>query len=233
MSVDPKILEHMKAARDRNRVDPEDDGSEGAVLDDEPSVPTQAYIDGMTPLTGAPLAQRGQSLGLPDLTGTPKQIKWALTIREDALSLAWPPETQVVLKSIVDSTWWIANKAIVHTMKFKAPSPHQMAGGPPPPPPASGRTQPGPPPAQPHAPPAPAATSSPHQKRLDDAILWAESVSRHPTLAQAAILSCLRFAYPKGAMRNQITAKAREILAQANMEVNRDTSAIQLMLSKE
>jgi len=222
----------MKAARDRNRIDPEDDGSEGAVLDDEPSVPSQAYIDGMTPLTGAPLAQRGQSLGLPNLTGTPKQIKWALTIREDTLALAWPPETATILKSIVDSTWWIANKTVVHTMKFKAPSPHQLVGGPPPPP-ATGRTQPGSTPARQSASPAPAATSSPHQKRLDDAMLWAESVSRHPTLAQAAILSCLRFAYPKGAMRNQITAKARELLAQANMEVNRDTDAIQLMLSKE
>jgi len=71
------------------------------------------------------------------------------------------------------------------------------------------------------------------QKRVDDALLWAESVSRHPTLAQAAILSCLRFAYPKGEMRDRITAKGRELLTQANVEVNRDTDAIQLMLAKE
>jgi hypothetical protein len=109
-------------------------------------------------------------------------------------------------------------------MKFKEPSPQQLAGAASP---TTGR------PPQPGSSPAPAASTSPHQRRLNDAILWAESVSRHPTLAQAAILSCLRFAYPKGAMRDQITAKAREILSQANMEVNRDTSAIQLMLSKE
>lgn len=192
---------------------PEDDGV------------TEEYLDGMTPLTGAPPVE--QRSGLPTLVGTPKQVKWALTIREDALKLAWPPETEAKLKSIVDSTWWIANKTIVNSMKFKEPSPQQLAGAASP---TTGR------PPQPGYSPAPAATPSrtPQQKRLDDAILWAESVShQNPALIQAAILSCLRFAYPKGAMRDQITAKARELLAQGNMEVNRDTSAIQLMLSKE
>jgi hypothetical protein len=206
MAVDPKILAQMKRTRP-----PEDDG-----------VPTEEYLDGMTPLTGAPPVE--QRSGLPTLVGTPKQVKWALTIREDTLKLAWPTETEAKLKSIVDSTWWIANKTIVNSMKFKEPSPQQLAGAASP---TTGR------PPQPGSSPAPAASTSPHQRRLNDAILWAESVSRHPTLAQAAILSCLRFAYPKGAMRDQITAKAREILSQANMEVNRDTSAIQLMLSKE
>lgn len=222
MSVDPKILARMREARD-----PQDDGSEGAVYDDEPTLGIQIPVS--------------KFQGLPTLVGTPKQVKWAVTIRDNALDLTWPAETEAKLKSIVDSTWWIANKSIVHTMKFKEPSPHQIVGGSAPP---KGRA-PGnsPSPATPSsayldamtplsgAPPVERRT--PHEKRVDDALAWAESVSRHPTLAQAAILSCLRFAYPKGAMRDRITAKGRELLAQANMEVNRDTDAIQLMLSKE
>lgn len=206
MSVDPKILAQMR----RVNAPPEDDGSEGAVLEDEPEFnePDPRELEGKL---------------MPTLRGSPKQVKWALTIRFNAVRLQWPADIRAMLLSIDDASWWIANKDIVTTMKFKAPSAHQIVGGTPPP---KGRPQPG-------SSPAPAASVSPHQKRLDDALLWAASVSRHPTLAQAAILSCLRFAYPKGAMRDQITAKARELLAQANMEVNRDTDAIQLMLSKE
>lgn len=210
MAIDPKILARIKTP-------PEDDGSEGAVFDDEPE------LKGM-PVAEKPLPE-DRHPGCATLTGTWKQRKWAIDLRNVALGLKWPDDVYTMLRRITDSTWWIANRSIVTTMKFKKPAANQIEGDVPSAlymdamTPLSG------------APPVERRT--PSQKRLDDAMLWAESVSRHPTLAQAAILSCLRLAYPKGEMRNRITAKARELLAQANMEVNRDTDAIQLMLSKE
>lgn len=213
MSVDPKILAQMR----RVNAPPEDDGSEGAVLEDEPE------LNGM-PAPEKPLP-KDEHPGCAALAGTWKQRKWAIDLRNKTLTLKWPAEVVAKLKSITDSTWWIANKAIVTSMKFKEPAANQVQGGVPSAAYIDAMT--------PLSGAPPVERRTPHQKRLDDALLWAASVSRHPTLAQAAILSCLRFAYPKGAMRDQITAKARELLAQANMEVNRDTDAIQLMLSKE
>lgn len=209
--VDPKIRRMLA------RMMPLDDGSEGAVDESE--------FNGM-PEVEPPLP-KDEHPSCATLTGTWKQRKWAIDIRNKALALKWPTDVYNLLRCVADSTWWIANKGIVTSMKYKIPAPEQIEG-----PSAEfvaslsasvGR------PAVAHKSPA----AVPQQKRLDDALLWAESVSRHPTLAQAAILSCLRFAYPKGAMRDQITAKARDLLAQANMEVSRDTDAIQLMLKKE
>jgi len=193
MSINPKILARMKLPHNGQP----DLGMTG---EPEPALPHDRHLD-CAPLTGAW-----------------KQRKWAIDLRNVALDLKWPDAVNKKLRSISDATWWIANRAIVTTMKFKEPSPEQMQSGVP---------------SDAMTPAAGAPQRTPHQKRVDDAMLWAESVSRHPTLAQAAILSCLRFAYPKGEMRNRITAKGRELLAQANVEVNRDTDAIQLMLSKE
>ena len=164
-------------------------------------------------------------VALPALTGTPKQVKWATTIRENALALEWPPDIEAKLKSIVDSTWWIANKTITTSMKFKEPAPHQLLGGPPQPPQQGRSTQPE---LVPQTSPAPAANLN---KRLDDALAWAESVSRHPTLAHAAILAALAGRY-SGEMKSRMKAKAQEILAQGDLEVNRDIDAIRLMLAK-
>lgn len=182
--------------------------------------------------------------GLPALRGSPKQVKWATTIRADALALEWPDDIRSNLSQIVDSTWWIANKQITTTLKFKPPAPEQLADAPP----ASGRS------TQPELSPTPAATPSAeyidamtpltgappvaprgtltnYSKRLDDALQWAESVSRHPTLAHAAILATLSRLY-KGEMQARLKAKAHEVMSQADLEVNRDLDAIRLMLSK-
>lgn len=200
MAIDPKILARMKP--------PQDDGQD---LDDLPGMP-------------APVPQRGRSLGLPDLTGTPKQVKWALTIRENALALDWPPSINQKLWSIVDSSWWIANKAIVSTMKFKEPSPNQLVG--------------------PEAALFAVVNSKEaheafmaledkmeaNQTRLNDAAAWAASVSRHPKLAEAAILAVLSRLY-KGDMRHDLQAKAHQIIREANFEIGRDLDAITKMLS--
>lgn len=162
-------------------------------------------------------------IALPALTGTPKQVKWATTIRAEALALEWPPQVAATLRSINDSTWWIANKTIPTTMKFKEPAPHQLVGGPPQP---QGRS------TQPELTPQPSPTPAANlNKRLDDALHWAESVSRHPTLAHAAILAALAGRY-SGEMKSRMKAKAQEILAQGDLEVNRDIDAIRLMLAK-
>lgn len=159
--------------------------------------------------------------GCAELTGTWKQRKWGIDIRNKALELDWPEDTRMLLRNIMDSTWWIGNKDIVHTMKFKTPEPRQLLHESVPPE-NEGQL------LLTDTPPADSV-----QKRTGDVLLWAESVSRHPLMAQAAILSCLRFAYPPGDMRDWISVKAREALAQADMAVGRDRSAIEKILAKE
>lgn len=213
MSVDPKILARMREARD-----PQDDG------DTTPGLPGVVI-----PVSKFP--------GLPTLVGTPKQVKWAVTIRDDALDLSWPAETEAMLKTIVDSTWWIANKSIVHTMKFKEPSPHQIVGGPPPP---KGRPSPGrsPSPATPSAeyidamtPLTGAPIVDPRPtSRLADVFGFAESVSRHPKTAEAAVLALMAKVY-KGDMADAIRAKGRAVAQEAEFEFQRDLDAVNKMLA--
>lgn len=186
MSIDPKILARMQR-----------------------ELPSAEYIDAMTPLTGAPPVAH-----LPALTGSEKQVKWATTIRAEALALVWPAEVAAKLRSIVDSTWWIANKAITVSMKFKEPSPHQLVGGPPPPP--KGRTQP-------ELPTTPAATV------FDSCTGFAASVSRTPKQAEATILALLAKLY-KPPVREQLQAAARRVKADAEFEVGRDLDAINKLL---
>lgn len=62
------------------------------------------------------------------LEGTPKQVSWAEGIRMQALLLKWQDAVLSKLARIKDATWWIANKGILDTCKFKEPLPQQMTG---------------------------------------------------------------------------------------------------------
>lgn len=209
MAIDPKIIAQMRSASTQ------DDGSEGAVFDDEPSAPTPlaqpSAVQG-EPTTGMPL---------PPLRGSPAQNKWATTIRANTLALDWPSQTYALLRSVDDSTWWIANKAIVNTLKFKPPAPHQCAGGHPPQP------------RQAELDDDVVAQQSRMERdaaaRLSDAERWAKSVSQHPKLAEAAILAVLSRLY-KGEMQARLRRLAREALEGAEHAVNKDTDAINRMI---
>lgn len=53
------------------------------------------------------------STPLPELWGSPKQIKWATTIRQDMLpvwKVSMKPDDYAIVASARDSSWWIANK---------------------------------------------------------------------------------------------------------------------------
>jgi hypothetical protein len=204
MAIDPKILARMK---NEEKYLPQDDG-----------VPSAEYIDGMTPLTGAPLVQREKPLpkdthhGCAVLTGSWKQRKWAIDLRNDALDLVWPIAVVTKLKSINDATWWIANSSIARTMKFKEPSPEQING-------SVGRT----------SQPEPKTTSAATPSRLIEAADFAASVSRHPLQAEAAILALLAKLY-KPPMSYDLKAKATAVMRQANFEIQRDMDAIERLL---
>ena len=55
------------------------------------------------------LAKLPQASSPVPLTGTPKQIKWAETIRAKLIALA-PVALVDVLNAVADSTWWIRNQ---------------------------------------------------------------------------------------------------------------------------
>jgi hypothetical protein len=154
-----------------------------------------------------------------DLTGTDKQVKWAAYIRDEALALTWPPEVEAKLRKINDSTWWIANKTIATTMKFKEPAPHQLVGGPPPPP--KGRE------TQPEL--APQTSPTLAADVFTSCIGFAASVSRNPKQAEATILALLAKLY-KPPMRDKLQAESRRIKVEAEFEVGRDLDAINKLL---
>lgn len=155
---------------------------------------------------------------LPALRGSEKQIKWATTIRADALALDWPPPVVITLRSVDDASWWIANKGMVNTMKFKEPSPNQLAGS----------SKSNPLPAKGDQPPG-APLPPEVQSRFDDAVGWAASVSRHPLMAKAAILALLSTKYT-GEMRSRLQAVTRETIGEIDFEIGRDMDAINRML---
>lgn len=67
---------------------------------------------------------------LPNLNGSPAQVRWANGIRAGAIvreDMAW--ERLNVLIHIVDSTWWIANRVYVERDgQAKWPAVTQMLG---------------------------------------------------------------------------------------------------------
>lgn len=160
---------------------------------------------------------------LPALTGSPAQIKWAATIRERALANVWPAATFSQLVHIVASAWWIANKSIVDTLKFKEPAPGQMEGGQ----------------SQPELPVKPARTEGqrvadcgpvPPDARANEAHLWAHSVSLNPKLAEAAILAVLAKLYKEPDIKASLKQKALSIMNAAEAATTKDAEAIFRML---
>ena len=154
---------------------------------------------------------------LPELKGTPKQIKWATSIRVEALSACWSVEADALLRSVVDSTWWIANRTDLNVGKYKQPLPHQLLGG------------------QPQA-DLPAAGEPAYQqpvaRRISDAEQWASSVSCKPLLAEASIIAVLSRLYTEPGMRNALRARAQHILDTAPITHadDKDVDAIQRIL---
>ncbi len=161
------------------------------------------------------------------LKGSGRQVDWAGNIRRDA-------------------SWWIANKAMVTTMKFKEPSPAQMAGC------SVGRSTSAEPaagdgelpeeeertrstPAAPvMIPPRTEAAQKLHdlqdfEDRVSDAEKWAESVSHTPKLAEAAILAVLSRLY-KDPMKTRLRGLAERKMAQAEAAIEKDKDAIRRML---
>jgi len=198
MAIDPKILAQMRP--------PDADSSDYDVCESTPEAPL--------PVDRHP--------GCAPFTGAWKQRKWAIDLRNGTLALAWPPETLALLKSITDSTWWIANKAIVHTMKFKPPSPPQTNG--------SVAVDNINAPLDADVSERQNRQARDEQARVSDAERWAKSVSQHPKLAEAAILAVLSRLYV-GSMKARLRLAAKNALNQAEHVVDKDTDAINRMLA--
>ncbi len=165
--------------------------------------------------------------GCAVLAGSWAQRKWAIDLRNRALDLKWADETAALLKSVTDATWWIANKSITASMKFKQPKPEQtrqcqICGEREGQHSHEGEVDPE------------AAKISPNElrptaERMNDAVEFAASVSRHPLTAEAAILALLAKLY-KPPMRDNLRTLARAKCKQATFETQRDLDAIEKLL---
>lgn len=168
------------------------------------------------------------------LRGSAAQVKWAVTIRANALALTWTDEHRAKLERIVDASWWIANRHALTGMKYKEPSAAQMAdsgnfanqemyemmGGKTAPLTNDEKFK-----------QALPASYVERMTRLSDAEKWAHSVAQNPQLAEAAILAVLSRLYKEGDMRTALRAKAQQVLESANAAVDKDTDAIRRMLT--
>jgi hypothetical protein len=176
------------------------------------------------------------------LSGSKAQVKWAETIRRGALALHWPHEVRCKLNLITDSTWFIANRDITTTMKFKEPSPKQVTGCSSIRPAAESSAEQEEPPEEeerPHSspaapsmiPPRTAAAQKLHdfEDRVSDAERWAESVSHTPKLAEAAILAVLSRLY-KDPMKARLRGLAERKMVEAVNAIEKDKDAIRRML---
>ncbi len=190
------------------------------------------------------LAKLGRDGDGVALEGTPKQVEWAKSIRATALALVWPDHIRHKLTQIKDATWWIANKAITRTLKYKEPDPKQLASGCSPAPGTNGQSESSPP--APAAPPsedyidamtplngAPLAQRQKRaadlEERVSDAEKWAESVSHNPKLAESAILAVLSRLY-KDPMKSRLRTMAWMKLGEAQCVFAKDEDAIRRML---
>lgn len=181
------------------------------------------------------------------LTGSWKQRKWAIDLRNVALESKWPDDTRRLLRNVVDATWWIANSKIVNTLKFKPPAANQLAG------PELALRLNGPQlpqremealtsmsnmlkrDEQRNPEPAPRSREQmTDDQRLTDAERWAESISHKPHLAKAAILATLSRLYKDGNLKNRMRTASRAALAKADTEDAdaKDIDAIERMLTQ-
>lgn len=158
---------------------------------------------------------------LPLLRGSPAQVKWAITIRRNILALSWPAATLYLLKSVADSTWWIANKGAVATMKFKAPAPHQCVGG------VVAQTEMD---MDESGSPVEQEQYRSDSTRISDAEQWAKSVSQNPALAESAILAVLSKLYKTPRIKEALRAASRRARDSAENAVAKDVDAINRML---
>lgn len=161
-------------------------------------------------------------MNLPPLRGTPKQVKWATTIRANTFKDrdAYGIDVLTAAEKVDDSTWWIANNSSLQQLVPvpKPAAPHQLVGGPPAPlksgigasrqrimeragdepetnvPCPAGDLKPG------------EAHPEPH-----DAELFAASVCRHPLLAEIAVLGTLARLY-KGEVGQMLKWRAKHKL---------------------
>lgn len=163
--------------------------------------------------------QRTKPVFSTTLVGTPKQVAWAELIRFDILGSECPPDVVETLLKVQDSSWWIANRNLLKNGQFKEPAPYQLVGCAPEEGDASVKR-----------PPVDCSPAPESQARGNDAAAWAASVSRHPKMAEAAILAVLSRLY-KDDMRSVLKAKAKQVLKEADFEVTRDIDAINRMLS--
>lgn len=168
------------------------------------------------------------------LRGSAAQVKWAVTIRANALALTWTAEHRAKLERIVDASWWIANRHALTGMKYKEPSAAQMAdsgnfanqemyemmGGKTAPLTNDEKFK-----------QALPASYVERMTRLSDAEKWAHSVAQNPQLAEAAILAVLSRLYKADDMRTALREKAQQVLESANAAVDKDTDAIRRMLT--
>lgn len=204
------------------------------------------------------LAKLGRDGDGVALEGTPKQVEWAKSIRATALALVWPDNIRYKLTQIKDATWWIANKAITRTLKYKEPDPKQLASScSPSTPGVNGQSESSPP--APAAPPSedyidamtplngaprtiPPRTEAAQrqidradkrqadlEERVSDAEKWAESVSHNPKLAESAILAVLSRLY-KDPMKSRLRTMAWMKLGEAQCVFAKDEDAIRRML---
>ena len=155
---------------------------------------------------------------------------------------AWPTDRFNILCRVDDSTWWIANKTIATTMKYKEPTSQQLVGS---------QKQPEPAPARPvnlayaamesgkspYLPPV-AAALPPDEKRVSAAALWAHSVSQTPALAEAALLAVLVKLYREPEMKQALRTKASLLMAAPRFKPEnlsaadqKDVDAIRRMLA--
>ena len=163
----------------------------------------------------APLNRSRLSSG--GLCGTAKQVKWASAIRGEALDNSWPTEEAKKLENITDATWWIANRDIVNTLKYKEPTPAQLL--------QSELTE--------HSPVKTVKSAWTDTRRMSDALEWARSVSRNPRLANAAILATLACLYTKDSnMREQLCGESERLLEQGEDDTAKDIDAIKKMIWK-
>lgn len=137
---------------------------------------------------------------LPEIVGSPAQVKWAVSIRQVALEDgAWEGEQHEgwngiqldVLRRVVDATWWIANRSSFKLHTFKNPSPQQFV--------SSVEVE-----VEPHG----------------DAKAFAESASKNPLIAQLAILSLMARLYRKGPVYDGLRKRAMELYDTAEQRVN-------------
>ena len=158
---------------------------------------------------------------LPPLRGTPAQIKWAMTIRTNTLSILGdlPDGLAEILDKVVDSTWFIGNRDKISNDRvspdYKEPAPHQIAGGPPPPG---------------HTPDLPMQGEG----RPHDAELFAASVCRYPVLAEVTLLALLARCY-KGEIRDKLKHAATRKFTAAQevvkVSVDRDVDGIRRIIA--